>query len=135
METNPETRQLVTFEVVETTDPLAKALEFGDENGKKEAFIVGPEGLSELIQDLHGLVNHWSEFPSEVARSLAPPENSLAASNIQFGIGREPTEASMLVHSGPVQMTYLLPLSVLIQAISSFAKNVRLVQPPGSPVQ
>jgi hypothetical protein len=118
---------LASIAVSESSSPLAKVLDLVDETGKTFTVTIGPEGLAEVLQELLGVAGHWSEFRPEVARGISGPMNSLAASDIQFGQGRDLTEGAVMLHLGPVQMIFLLPAQTLVQRVNELVKRVKPV--------
>jgi hypothetical protein len=128
----PKNEELDGFEIVETNSPLAKALRLTGHKGTVATFIVGPEGLVEVLTELNGLLVAWAEVPESVRKDASGPAHSLPASRIELAKGRDASEVALTIHAGPMQFVYLCPLEGFVLAALELLKKVRPFERPAA---
>ena len=110
-------RVLDSFGIVET-------------RGQADVFVVGPEGLSEVLTELNGLMVAWAEMPEAVRQTVSGPVKALPASRVELARGRDPTELALTIHAGPMQLVYLCPLEGFVPEALKLLKQVQPIEPP-----
>jgi hypothetical protein len=126
-------RGLAGVQVVPTPEPQTVAFVLADITGTKTGYLINPEGLNALLVPALGLAAQWADAPELQAQTLMGPQSALPAQHISLERGRNDKECAVRVFVGKIELTFLIPLDVLLSATAYLAQFVVPDTPPDEP--
>lgn len=127
-----EAKGLADIAIVPTAQKDVMVLVLTDTSGKETRYLINPDGLGVLLQQVLGLASKWAEEPDLAIHTLTGPQHPLpgsgmkllAADRIAVRQGRHATECAVHVFVGRVELTFLMPLDEVIHATAELVKQV-----------
>ena len=107
---------LMDVKVHPTERPTTVVFDLFNTDGKVFSTAVNPDSLRFLLMHCLGLASRWAEETDLEISSWAGPQHALPATHVELATGRSSTECALRVFVGPVEMTFLLPMEVMVNA-------------------
>jgi hypothetical protein len=115
---------------LQPVDENTVALWLTDPKGKESAFLINPEILNAMLLPLLGLAIQWAGKPALEIGKLVGPLHAIPATQIDIAKGRSAEECALRVFVGSVEITFLVPLSAVLEATGELIRKIEPTSPP-----
>jgi hypothetical protein len=109
---------------IQPVDNDAVTMVLTDIKGHDSAFLVNPETLNVVLAPLLGLATQWAEKPVLEIGNLIGPLRALPATQLDITRGRTADECALHVFVGRVEVTFLVPVPMVLAAMGALLKRI-----------
>jgi hypothetical protein len=117
-------RGLETIEILPIENKPEAIITLTDVDQKSSSFAITPEALGILLAEALRLAGQWAGEPDLKAETadVTGPRNALPAQRIALERGRHSEETALHVYLGDIELTFLLPLPKVLEALTELRK-------------
>ena len=109
---------------IQPVDNDAVAMVLTDTKGHDSTFLVNPQTLNVVLAPLLGLATQWAEKPVLEIGNLIGPLRALPATQLDITRGRTADECALHVFVGRVEVTFLVPVPMVLAAMGALLKRI-----------
>ena len=117
-------RRLAKVEVKPGPSPESFVLALEDTISTKNEYLIGPDGLSNLLLDLLDRTIHMGKETNLDIGNRIAHSRALAATHVVIERGRTSTECALTIFFGKTELTFLIPVDSMLSATAKMVKEI-----------